>query len=406
MKWTYQEAQELSDTYGDAFYVFDRDRFVSNFNAFLSAFASHYDETRIGYSYKTNYTPVICKLVDRLGGYAEVVSAMELELAMQLGVDGSRIIYNGPYKSVESMRSALCGGAVVNLDSARDLATLQKVAREGGITGRVGVRCNFDIGSGRVSRFGMDVEGDEFADVCEGVRNLDGVTLAGLHCHFQDRDLETFDRRMRALLDTVERTFESAPVFLDIGGGYFGCLPESLRSQYGGEVPSYEDYGRVLGELMDRKYPEGGPRPILFTEPGTALVADTFEFITRVTGCKSAQGKEFAFVAGSIFNTSPYARVTSLPVTVLRCGDARRGRRTVDVCGYTCIETDVLSHGLDSDMAAGDFLVYGNVGSYSVGMKPPFIMPNVPILMHEDGRYRLIKRAETTDDLFRSFEWT
>ena len=36
-------------------------------------------------------------------------------------------------------------------------------------------------------------------------------------------------------------------------------------------------------------------------------------------------------------------------------------------------------------------------------MKPPFILPNVPVLDLCDGNVELIKRGESFDDLFRTF---
>jgi diaminopimelate decarboxylase len=65
-----------------------------------------------------------------------------------------------------------------------------------------------------------------------------------------------------------------------------------------------------------------------------------------------------------------------------------------------------LSRGLSGPLEIGDFLEYSNLGSYSVVMKPPFILPNVPILQRSpDGcEFAVIKRAETSDDIFGTFE--
>ena len=47
------------------------------------------------------------------------------------------------------------------------------------------------------------------------------------------------------------------------------------------------------------------------------------------------------------------------------------------------------------------FIVFDDVGSYSVVMKPPFILPNVSIIeIHpEQLSFKLIKKRETFDDL-------
>ena len=53
----------------------------------------------------------------------------------------------------------------------------------------------------------------------------------------------------------------------------------------------------------------------------------------------------------------------------------------------------------------GDYLVFSNVGSYSIVFKPQFIMPNVPIIEYREtiGTYEIIKRQETMNDVFSTF---
>nr|MZG79422.1 decarboxylase [Photobacterium lucens] len=53
----------------------------------------------------------------------------------------------------------------------------------------------------------------------------------------------------------------------------------------------------------------------------------------------------------------------------------------------------------------GDFLIFNNVGSYSIVFKPPFILPNVPIIELTGNSVELIKRQETVDDIFETFIW-
>ena len=76
----------LRNEYGDAFYLLDSERFKENYLELREAFSAIYSNFNIAYSYKTNYTPKLCKIVNELGGYAEVVSEMEAELAIKCGV--------------------------------------------------------------------------------------------------------------------------------------------------------------------------------------------------------------------------------------------------------------------------------------------------------------------------------
>jgi diaminopimelate decarboxylase len=54
----------------------------------------------------------------------------------------------------------------------------------------------------------------------------------------------------------------------------------------------------------------------------------------------------------------------------------------------------------------GDFVVFENVGAYTVVMKPPFIRPAPAILVcDEKGSFEVARRAECWDDLFGAFNF-
>ena len=80
-----QIIERLRAEYGEAFYLLDSAQFRKNFTELKAAFNDIYPNWNIAYSYKTNYTPKLCRIVNELGGYAEVVSEMELEIAKQVG---------------------------------------------------------------------------------------------------------------------------------------------------------------------------------------------------------------------------------------------------------------------------------------------------------------------------------
>ena len=73
--------------------------------------------------------------------------------------------------------------------------------------------------------------------------------------------------------------------------------------------------------------------------------------------------------------------------------------------GFTCIEGDVLYKDYTGELAVGDAVVISNCGSYSLVMKPPFILPNFPVLDICGKSVEVIKRAETFDDIFHTFNF-
>ena len=72
---------------------------------------------------------------------------------------------------------------------------------------------------------------------------------------------------------------------------------------------------------------------------------------------------------------------------------------------YDDIEGDVLYHDYCGRLAHGDAIVISNCGSYSLVMKPPFILPNFPVLDICGNGVEVIKRGEVFDDLFHTFKF-
>lgn len=405
MNW--EGAEALAQQSGDGFFVFDEARFRSNFQALHKAFSDHYAPVKIGYSYKTNYTPYLCKIVHELGGFAEVVSVMEYRLAQKLGVPGERIIFNGPCKNKEEFEEAAASGTTLNLDSARDIALLGEFATAHPTTrATLVLRCNFALRDGEISRFGLDVGSDEFNAALAMIDAHDTLELSGLHCHFPDRDLESFGLRAHKLVALAKELFPNgAPRTLNIGGGYFSNMPEALRQSFSAPPASFEDYGKLVGDILSDAYPDENDRPTLFLEPGTAVVADTFSFFCRVLSVRSVRGRDIATVAGSMFDISPTARSRNLPASIVS-QSGETGETSYDITGFTCIEGDILTEGLSGQIAADDFIRYDNVGSYSVVMRPPFILPARAVFANTpNGDHICIKRAQSVDDVFQNFEF-
>ena len=115
---------------GSPFYLVDRQRFESNFNELTAAFSSRWTPFILAYSYKTNYLPYLCGIVKQKGGWAEVVSRMEYDLAIKVGQDPKKIIFNGPVKTADDIELALDNGSCVNVDSETELALATDYAKQ------------------------------------------------------------------------------------------------------------------------------------------------------------------------------------------------------------------------------------------------------------------------------------
>lgn len=390
--------EQIRKEYGDAFYLLNSKQFRLNYTELKNAFFSIYPNFNIAYSYKTNYTPKLCKIVNEFGGYAEVVSEMEMELALRIGVKPENIIWNGPIKNPKELERFLLLGGVANIDSLDDLKLIKSVIEKNHDKKfKLGIRVNYDVGDGVISRFGFDVDGDDFKECLDYVTTTTNVDFINFQCHFAKRDAEYWPARAKGMIDLIDR-IGVTPKRIDLGGGIFGKMADSLKLQFAANVPGYHAYAEAVRVFAERF---GNNGPELIIEPGSALVGDCMQFVGTIKTIKRVRGKWFASVLGSQKNISMAG--VNPPIKIVHMGGEAKEYINIDIVGFTCIEGDVLYRNYNGKLAKEDAVVISNCGSYSIVMKPPFILPNFPVLDVSEGKTELIKYAETFDDLFCTF---
>ena len=410
------QVSSLVKEYGSPLYIFHVDEFKENYLNLLNTIRTYYPKYNIAYSYKTNYTPKICKVVKDLGGLAEVVSDMEFKLARKIGYDYQRIVYNGPVKG-EGLFEQLQNGGVANIDSLDEMAAVVEFAKnnpENDI--HIAFRVNIDIGQGFISRFGLDAYEDERAEknceLCrafEMAKTAQNISVVGLHCHIgRSRNIEAWKNRVRIMFTLIDRYFNKTPEFIDFGSGMNSVMEPTLASQFGGHIPTFSEYAEVIGTAMMEKYgklPED-EQPVLFTEPGTTLISGCMTFLATVETIKTVKGKTYITFDCSGGNMGDICHLKNLPITVYHNGGELRTVKDASFVGYTCLEHDHMYEGFEGEIAVGDTVQFRNVGSYSNVFKPPFILPNCAMIgLDADGNAELIKRKETIDDLFQTYEF-
>ena len=398
-----QVISELRKEYGDAFYLLDSEQYRNNFIELRDTFRKIYPNFNIAYSYKTNYTPKFCKIVNELGGYAEVVSEMELEIALRIGVKPNRIIWNGPIKNPQKLEEFLVAGGTDNIDSIEEFATVKDIAeRHPAKTLNLGIRCNYEVGYGVVSRFGFDVDSKDFKQVLKFVTTTKNVHFINFQCHFAKRQIEYWPARAKGMVELID-CLGIIPERIDIGGGLFGKMADSLKAQFTNEIPDYQAYAEAVAPVFADYFADKDVKPELLIEPGSAVVGDCMKFIGTVKTIKNVRGKWIATVLGSQKNISMSG--INPPMEVIAMGDEQKEYENLDMVGFTCIEGDVLYHNYSGRLAHEDAIVIGNCGSYSLVMKPPFILPNFPVLDICGEKTEVIKRGEVFDDLFHTFDF-
>ena len=399
---------DLSKKIDTPFYVFDEQGFIEHYNLLNDTFRAVYPAYQISYSYKTNYTPYICNLVKKLGGYAEVVSDMEYTLAKRLGYENRHIVYNGPSKGPLAFEH-LENNGILNIDSLDEAARIvEYCTTHPDKTYSCGLRINMDLGSNFVSRFGLSTSNDDIDNAVAMIKSTPNLNLVGLHCHIsRHRGLDAWAKRAGIMLDIADKYIDGIPEYMSLGSGMFADMPEFLKEQFGGSsVPTYSDYADVAIKPFAEHYKNSEKKPMLFTEPGTTVVARYLNFASKILSIKEIRNRHIANMDGDYHNLGEICTMKQLPVSIIPGGRKQESFPNLDIMGFTCLEQDLMYPQFDRPLAEGDILVFNNVGGYSIVSKPQFIKPQSAMyVLKTDGTTEEIMRAETFDDVFAKFKF-
>jgi diaminopimelate decarboxylase len=392
-----------------AAFLIDQERFEENLDLLHLAFLAHYPQVTIGYSYKTNYIPIICKAAHQKGCWAEVVSEMEVEMALCHLNDKSNIIYNGPIKSLDSINKVLAVGGIINVDHELDIEYIVKIltAPNSSINkAKLALRLNFSY-EGQDSRFGLEL--NKIRDLIDLIEKNPKLELLGYHIHLPFRSLESYRFRVASLIKVLQIHGNRPLEYINIGGGFFGRISPALASSFAvNDVPDFKAYGKLIGEELILYFEESGrvKLPQLFIEPGSSVVADSLWFVSKIHTIKNIEQKNILVTYAARHLLTPTNKTVQLPIEVYHCSKIKFTKPRLEflVVGYTCIESDILGKAqTDFVPQVDDFIAVSNVGSYSVVMGSDFILPQPAIYNLKNGVLSIVRPARSTANVLSDF---
>ena len=395
---------------GTPFYLVYPERFVNNLQNFRKAFTDIYPNFILSYSFKTNYTSILLQQAKNIDCFAETVSSMEYNLAVQKGFATNRIIFNGPIKNFEDIKKALANKSIVQLDSEYEIEHVLKVHKENPtLELNVGLRINMEVGSGNIalqgglrqSRFGFT--NDMLKRVIPLLKDAN-VKIISLHGHTSssDRVVENY-RHISKRLMQVRHDFELDSIrYINVGGGFFGAAPEGIDVS---QKPKYTDYAKGICEtlLADNWFKEH--KPYIVIEPGASVVSNVFELVTKIYQHKNIQGQNFVFTDASYFQVRPFLNKMNLPFTE-SSEKSEEPEIQADIVGATCMEVDKLAEGVSlRHYTNGDYLLFRAVGAYRQNLSPLFIIPWSPVVeVSSTGCFYISKKRQDATDLLNLLE--
>lgn len=396
----------LLEQYGSPLFIVSEKKLRENARHLRRAFSTRWPKVRHGWSYKTNYLGAVCNVLHQEGAWAEVVSEFEYRKARALGVPGSRIIFNGPWKPPGILEQALLEGAAIHLDHLDELYAVEAIARRLGKQIPIGLRLNFDTGHTEPwSRFGFNLETGAAMDAVQRIGSSQWLKLTGLHSHIGTfvLDVRAYAgqaRIMAEFMEAAERETDCRIEYLDIGGGF--ASRNALQGLYlppDQVVPSFEQYAEAivdaLSEATRGRAALGKPLPVLVLETGRAVVDDAEILVTRVVGGKRLpDGRRAAILdAGvNLLFTAYWYNHEVKPMQPLE----GLAEETV-LYGPLCMNIDtVRASVMLPPLNVGDALLISPVGAYNNTQWMQFIQHRPAVVMvMQDGKVEPIRLAET-----------
>ncbi len=388
-------ALDAAERWGTPLYLTDLDAAAARLAAYRAAFPG----ALIAYAIKANADPQLLRRLVADGAGCEVVTAVELALALRAGCPGSRVVMNGVGKRDEELHLAVAAGALVNAESLDELARFLALAADHA-GARIGLRLNPALDAdthphlatgGAGAKFGIPL--DLLGDALGQLRGA-GQPLASLGAHIGSGidALESFAELATRLAAAATHATSVGlpPQRIDLGGGLAGASPEDLAAAVRAAFP---DPARLI------------------LEPGRSLVADAGWLLTRVVRTQPRPNAGCGYLvadAGMTELIRPMLYGASHPVSLVMPGTAFRAAGETHLAGPICEAGDVLAHDIGQWLSpdelaragVGALLAIHQVGAYGAAMASTYngrLRPAEAVI--EGGELRLSRRRETLDDL-------
>lgn len=392
----------MIDEFKTPYFIINEKELTENVNKLHEALEKFWSNYTIGYSCKTNSLPWIINFMKENNCAAEVVSDIEYNLAKEIGYIDENIIFNGPNKGREKLIKSIKNGVIVNLDSLREIQWLKDECfeKEFGI----GVRVNFDLDKecpnetsfGRDgSRFGFSFETGELENVIKEINNINNLKVKGIHIHYtaKTRSINIYNVLAKKACE-IAKLFDYELEYLDIGGGFFGGVPNK---------PSYEEYMRVISNELSKVFNKSKTK--LIVEPGSALIGSPIDFVCEVVDVKDTFAKRIVTVNGSRNNIDPLMIKSNYFFNI-----ESKNKNIINeqiICGYTCLDYDrIIKLENKSELKIGDKIIFNKVGAYTMSLSPLFIeyFPDVYV-KKEDNPIICVRERWSIKEYMQKCKW-
>lgn len=344
-----EETEALAQEYGTPLLVLSLEQIEKNYRLLRT----HLPRVKVFYAIKANPHRRILELMRDLGSNFDVASDGEIMELSSLGVDGSRMIYANPMKTVNGLRA--CRNAGVGKMTFDSAGEIDKMAREcPGAT--VLLRIRIDNSSAHVDlnkKFGAASE--QALELLLKARDA-GLDAAGIAFHVGSQTTSA-DPYLYAL-DIAREIFEEAAAagmqlrIMDIGGGF--PIPE----------PKVRFNLQEMLNQINARLDEDFPGVEIWAEPGRFICGTAVNLITSVIGVTERGGQPWYFLDEGLYGTFSGVLFDQWDFKLISFKEGEQVAATF--AGPSCDSLDIMFRGkMTVRQEEGDLILVPICGAYT-----------------------------------------
>ncbi len=407
---TLEKAKEIREQIPTPFYVYDEAGIRANARLLKAAFSWN-SGFREYFAVKATPNPFLLKILHEEGCGCDCATYTELLLSEAVGITGHDVIFSSNDTPALDMRKAREMGVYINLD---DATYVDFLASMGPVPETVCLRYNpggsFSLGNTimdmpRDAKYGMTE--DQMAGAITRLMKL-GTKHFGVHAFLASNTTtnEYYPALAGQLFRLAVRLRNATGAhisFIDLSGG--------IGVDYRPEQPKC-DIG-VIGEGVRVKYeeiltPNDMGDVAIFTELGRFMLAPYGHLISTVIHEKHIYREYVGLDACAANLMRPAMYGAYHHITVLGKEDALLDH-VYDVTGGLCENNDkfAVERSLP-EIQIGDIVAIHDTGAhgFSMGYNYNGKLRSAEVLLKKDGSFQLIRRAETPEDYFATFDFS
>lgn len=406
---TLEQIQEIVKTYPTPFHIYDEKGIRENARRLREAFAWNRGFKEY-FAVKATPNPFILQVLKEEGCGADCSSMTELMLSEAVDIIGDNIMFSSNNTPAGEFTKARELGAIINLD---DFTHIDFLKDECGIPETISCRYNpggvYEVSNGIMDNPGDAKYGFTKDQLIEGfikLKNL-GAKNFGIHSFLVSNTVtnDYYPALAKTLFELAVEVKEKTGVniaFINLSGGV--GIPYRPEQKANDIMIIGEGVRKAFEEIL---VPAGLSDVAIFTELGRFMLAPYGHLVTKAIHEKHTY-KEYVGVDACAVNLMRPAMYGAYHHITVLGKEGQAEDHMYDVVGSLCENNDKFA--VDRYLPKidkGDYLVIHDTGAHGFAMGYNYNgkLKSAELLLKEDGSVQMIRRAETAQDYFSTFDF-